>query len=311
GLVLMAPPMSLVPQFPYNYKYNGKEFQDEMGMNIYDYGARNYDPAIGRWMNIDPKAESYLSYSPYNYVLNNPMYFVDPNGEEVYLFYYLRNNNHDRKADKEADNMFWAAAMTRAIDFLNNEEGEGDIHIFRAIDSMNDIKGAIEGDIAANKDKFGKTAEFGLWSHGGADGPFRENKNGSFDQLSVKDWGKIDFNWSTDAKAGFYGCRTAMPETSENVKSFSALLSMQKNMKNVEVVGQTHKSWPSSFTNVRQPTDNISKGKHTYPTYMVGSDKSFVQRVNTLLGFPTYAKPMAVYQNGTLIRYEHQSGKKK
>ena len=64
----------------YQYKYNVKELQDELGLNMYDFGARNYDPALGRWMNIDPLAEMSRSFSPYTYAVNNPVYFIDPDG---------------------------------------------------------------------------------------------------------------------------------------------------------------------------------------------------------------------------------------
>ncbi len=62
------------------YKYNGKELQPDFGLNWYDYGARFYDPSLGRWHSVDPLAEMYSSFSPYNYSLNNPISFKDPNG---------------------------------------------------------------------------------------------------------------------------------------------------------------------------------------------------------------------------------------
>jgi RHS repeat-associated protein len=74
------------------YQFNGKEKQMGHGLNRYDYGARMYDPVIGRWGGVDVLVSLAPSWSPYRTFFDNPIKFTDPSG----LFeptYFIKNEN--------------------------------------------------------------------------------------------------------------------------------------------------------------------------------------------------------------------------
>ncbi len=77
------------------YLYNSKELHDDQltgnTLDWYDYGARFYDAALGRWHVVDPHAENYYPISPYAYVANNPIIRIDPDGRDIWE---LNNRGH-------------------------------------------------------------------------------------------------------------------------------------------------------------------------------------------------------------------------
>jgi RHS repeat-associated protein len=105
------------------YLYNGKELDRMHGLNMYDYGARMYDPQLGRFHTVDPMADDPLNidFTPYHYVTNNPLKFIDPTGMvwtnaggdtltaaqhedvKVYIFYDPSEDGFTEQAMKQYD----------------------------------------------------------------------------------------------------------------------------------------------------------------------------------------------------------------
>lgn len=245
-----------------------------------------------RFTSIDPHAENYYHLSPYSYCGGNPINAIDPDGQDIYMLFYTTGN-------ERGDEMF-KAAETRKYDIEHSKgfDSSNDIVLLCGIQDISSIETLVSSVIETYGESFGKTSEFSIWSHAGKDGPrgtVPTSKNAlDRKQMTLEGWSGIDFNWSAEANANFYGCKTGVGDMSN--PSFSTKISSLSNYRNVNVHGQTSSAYPSVYTDIRQNNQDMLGGRFSYPTYMVGGGSlGVVGRF-----FPTYsqANPMRTSRNG-------------
>ncbi|WP_306308329.1 JAB-like toxin 1 domain-containing protein [Bacteroides faecalis] len=88
------------------YKYNGKELDRVNGLDWLDYGARQYDPTIGRWHVVDPSGEKYVNWGLYTYCKNNPIIRIDVDGKDDYVLNRNGAIYMMRKTDRIVDVLY-------------------------------------------------------------------------------------------------------------------------------------------------------------------------------------------------------------
>ena len=252
------------------YKYNGKELDRIHGLDWYDYGARRYDPAYCMFTQMDPLCEKYPHLSPYVYCAGNPVNYVDPDGQRIFMLFYTEGN-------RRGDAMFKAAAETRRDDIINRSDFDSntDLVILQSIQDLGQLEGIINGIIDDYSENYGQTAEFSIWSHAGLDGPTGTIKT-SHDaidgyQMSINGWSSINFNWDQNAMAGFFGCKTGVGNNDS--PSFVTRLSAASNFRDVIVYGQTSSAYPSANKHNRTVNRDILHGRFKGNIYMVGGNR--------------------------------------
>jgi len=117
----------------YRFGFNGMERDDDFAMGSYDFGARLYNPALGRWNARDPLESKYPNISTYTFVANSPLRYIDPDGKDI-IDYLMRNKDGNYAL---AYSIFSRTSVARELlsIFYNHKQSEMSIETLKGIES--------------------------------------------------------------------------------------------------------------------------------------------------------------------------------
>lgn len=165
-------------------KFQGKEWGAGNGvdLNLYDFGARRYDPSISRWLSLDPLSDKYFNISPYAYCAGNPVNLVDPTGCVIGDYYNTLGNYIG--TDGINDNRKYLVLSTKdQRTVIRNHKNKGST-------SINDLSSAVPVPsnevVRTMEEAYDQTEKNGL-EHG-----FRAGHKGTISSMAEGNEGEID-----------------------------------------------------------------------------------------------------------------------
>ncbi|MEM6526370.1 MAG: RHS repeat-associated core domain-containing protein [Bacteroidota bacterium] len=198
-----------------DYLFAGKERQDELEVGWYDFGARMYAPDIARWNGIDNSAENYVNQSPYHYSGNNPILFVDFDGNDygvkvdrgnktITIKAHFLTSSKSAKAFKTHGSGRWNAQSAKNVFVAGGlkalRKGKADVYKIN-ISLTSEVSGGADGqgrgvsdrDSQVRKDNTGTLNSFDVETKG-----FKDNQGGGTtnDKVDMRK-GKEDSNITT------------------------------------------------------------------------------------------------------------------